>query len=79
MIRMQRLKTVECCWWCTKNLECGGDEPVCLAERPSIEECTDCDFYKEPSRCKDFEDKRDDILLVTGGDHVTCRFNKALE
>jgi hypothetical protein len=56
---MQRLKTIECCWWCVKNAECGGlNEKVCLAERPSIEECTECDFYKEPWHCKDFIDKR---------------------
>lgn len=46
---MQRLKKVDCCWYCKKNEECGNatfnNEPVCLLDQPCVEECFECDIY----------------------------------
>jgi len=53
---MQRLKTIKCCWWCARNFDC-DPEGVCKIERPCIEECTDCDTYKDSKGCKDFVEK----------------------
>jgi hypothetical protein len=61
---MQRLKKVDCCWYCSKNEECHRlvtgekDTKVCGLDHPYLEACKDCDIYIDFKPCRDFSSER---------------------
>lgn len=58
---VERLKLIDCCWYCKDNVKCGmatyNKTPVCQLDRPTLEECQECILYKADAPCAGFKAK----------------------